>query len=392
MGVSSFILVHARYRHGAHRVSDHREEKAVDAGRRKRRAVAGLILLALAAFPAHAVESLRVAFYHTELSRDGPGLLLRDILTGEDEQVLAVVRVVRHADPDVLVLGGIDWDLRAHALAALADAIGGYPHRFAARPNGGVPSGADLDGDGRADGPGDDFGYAGFAGQKGLAVLSRLPIAAPDARDFSELLWRDLHGALIADLVAEQARLSTTAHWDVPVVLSDGGRLNLLIWHATPPVFDGPTDRNGRRNHDEAAFWLRYLDGAFGPPPQSFVLLGAANLDPADSEGRPEALLQLLSDNRLQDVRPASAGGAAASESDGGVNRRHRGAAALDTVNWPDEDGWPGNLRVDYVLPSASLNVIGAGVLWPPPEASLGRDAEIASRHRLVWVDINVDP
>lgn len=84
---------------------------------------------------------MRVAFFHTELSRKGPGLLLRDILSGKDAQVEAVAAVVRVAGPDVLVLAGVDWDLEGHTLGALADRIGGYPYRFAARPNRGIDSG-----------------------------------------------------------------------------------------------------------------------------------------------------------------------------------------------------------------------------------------------------------
>ncbi len=38
--------------------------------------------------------------------------------------------------------------------------------------------------------------------------------------------------------------------------------LHLLASHPTPPAFDGPEDRNGRRNHDEIRFWNDYLDRA----------------------------------------------------------------------------------------------------------------------------------
>ena len=48
----------------------------------------------------------------------------------------------------------------------------------------------------------------------------------------------------------------------------------------------------------------------------------------------------------------------------------------------------PGNLRVDYVLPSATLAVSGAGVFWPAPGDPAAGVAATASRHRLVWVDI----
>ncbi len=56
-------------------------------------------------------------------------------------------------------------------------------------------------------------------------------------------------------------RLSSVGHWDVPVLLGAGKRLHLLAFAAGPPVFDGPEDRNGKRNHDEVAFWSLYLDG-----------------------------------------------------------------------------------------------------------------------------------
>jgi hypothetical protein len=334
---------------------------------------------------------VRLAFFHTELSRDGPGILLRDILSGEDAQVGAVARVVQTARPDVIVLAGVDWDLEGHALAALADAIGGFPHRYAGRPNRGLDGGADLDGDGRLGGPGDAVGYGEFSGQEGLAVLSRFPIDRTGLRDFTGFRWRHLPGALVLPEMPADMRLSTTAHWVVPVEMPGGHVLDLLIWHATPPVFDGPEDLNGRRNHDEAAFWLHYLKGAFGAPPEHFVLLGAANLDIFDGEGRPGALKQLIEHPSVRDVEPVSDGAAAASASDGGVNWGQAGDPALDTADWLDEPGWPGNMRVDYVLPSATLRVADAGVFWPVSGASLGSDVQLASRHRLVWLDVIFD-
>lgn len=322
-----------------------------------------------------------MALFHTELSRDGPGLLLRDILAAADPQVDAVARVVRAADPDVVVLADVDYDLGGAALAALALRIGGYPYRLALRPNRGTQSGRDLDGDGRLGGPGDAFGYGEFAGKGGLAILSRLPLG--HAADFSAMPWTALPGHLAPDGTPPDQPLSTTAHWDVPVLVPGHSPLHLLVWHATPPVFDGPEDRNGRRNHDETAFWLRYLDGALGrPPPRDFVLAGVANLDPADGDGRPEALMALLADPRVRDPAPASEGGRRAADPGQG------GDPGFDTADFPDDPGWPGNLRVDYVLPSASLGVAGTGVLWPGPETPLGRDVARASRHRLVWVDI----
>lgn len=325
---------------------------------------------------------------------------MRDILRGEEADILATARVIAHAAPDILVLTGFDHDHDQHALTAYADLVEanghGFAHRFSARPNSGIPTGRDLDGDGRLGGPRDSHGYGEFSGQGGLAILSRLPIDAEAVTDLTEFLWADLPGALIAaDEDADIRRLSTVAHWIVPIRLPNGASLDLMAWHATPPVFDGPEDLNGRRNHDETAIWRILLDGglATSPPAGAFVIAGDANLDPFDGDGRSEAIASLIAHPRVQDPAPRSAGAVAAAQDDGGLNRAHRGDPAQDTVDWPDAAPYPGNLRVDYVLPSQGLDIAGAGVVWPGRDQvgdALVSAVEEGSRHRLVWVDIRL--
>ena len=328
------------------------------------------------------------------MDRDGPGLLLRDILRGEDAQIEAVTQVIARNAPDILVLQRVDYDLELRALTALRDAIAtrglDFPHLFALRPNTGMPTGLDMDGNGRVAEPRDAQGYGEFAGQSGMAILSRFPLEAQRAKDFSAFLWRDLPGALLPEVDGApfpspeaQAiqRLSTVGHWVVPVLVGDT-TLDLLVFHASPPVFDGPEDQNGRRNHDELIFWRHYLDGSFGPPPAgAFALVGGANLDPADSDGRREAIAALLADDRLQDPRPMRRG---AAETD----PHHTGDARLDTVHWPAPG--PGALRVDYILPSAGLTVAASCVYWPEAGTADAALAATASRHRLVWVDLRI--
>ncbi len=346
-----------------------------------------------------AAETLRIATYNTELSRRGPGLLYGAILKG-DAQVLAVQGIIAEVRPDILLLTGFDYDAGLVALQAfalgLADRGQVYPHLLALRPNTGMATGLDMDGDGRLGGPGDAQGWGRFAGADGMAVLSRFPILTDEVRDFSAMLWRDLPGVTlpafgVSDRVLAVQRLSTTGHWDVPVK-SPGGVIHLLAFYATPPVFDGPEDRNGWRNQAEVGFWAGYLAGKLpvAAADAAFVILGDANLDPADGAGRRGAMAALLAHPLVQDPQPRSAGGVAAATAGQG------GDPGLDTADWPDPDDpvkpGPGNLRVDYVLPSVHFTVTGSGVFWPAPDAAgvalLGEGEAAASRHRLVWVDV----
>jgi hypothetical protein len=97
-------------------------------------------VLVLLALPLQA-ETVRLAFWNTELNRAGPGLLLRDLTSGEDPQIAAVISVLVDLNADVLVLTGIDYDRNLTALSALEDLLAAaghpYPQRFALPPNAG---------------------------------------------------------------------------------------------------------------------------------------------------------------------------------------------------------------------------------------------------------------
>ncbi len=349
-----------------------------------------------------AAETIRIATYNAELKRDGPGLLLRDILSGNDPQIASVIQVIAHINPDILLITSFDYDHDLNALDAFADRLevagSDYDYIFANAPNTGISADADLDSDGRLGEAVDAPGFGDFAGKGGMALLSKLPIDGASAKDFGPTLWIDQPGARLPTIgtlpyftpaVSSRLRLSSVGHWDVPVLLPDQTRLHLLAFHNQTPAFDGPEDRNDLRNRDELLFWSSYLD-AF--PDGNFVLLGDANLDPNDGQGIREAMQNFLADPRLQDPRPQSRGGTEASARQGGVNLTHLGDPSLDTADWPDDKGWPGNLRVDYVLPAAGLRVVNSGVFWPllgdPLRSLLGEGEGLASRHALVWVDL----
>lgn len=322
----------------------------------------------MTALPAPA-QPLRLALYHTGLGRDGPGLLLRDIRRGVAD-VLAARDALVALRPDAVLLLDFDHDRDLVALRAFQALLaeGGWPlpEAYAPRPNAGMATGLDLDGNGRRGEADDAQGWGRFSGAGGMALLSRLPIAA--TTDHSAFLWRDLPGARLprvdgaaypSDAVFAVQRLSSTGHWEV-TLQTPGGPLTLLAWHAGPPVFGGPHRRNALRNADETAFWRWRLDTA--APPGAFVLIGESNLDPEAGAGERAEMAALLADPRLQDPAPAAPLPAG-------------GPPVRATAYWPNG---PGALRVDYLLPARAIRVRESGLVWPGPEAV----------HAIVWADL----
>ncbi|MEM6661995.1 MAG: endonuclease/exonuclease/phosphatase family protein, partial [Pseudomonadota bacterium] len=278
-----------------------------------------------------------------------------------------------------------------------------FPTAIAAPSNTGIPSGFDLNGDGQKMGAADALGYGRFPGQYALAVLS--VFESGSQRAFKDLKWSAVPWAVkpmnpdgtpyFPDDVWAALPLSSKTHLDVAIHLPDGRILHLLSSHPTPPVFDGPENRNGLRNAAEVRFWIDYIDGADWildddgtsgglPPEASFVILGDLNADPLKGDGDRTTVARLLAHPRVRDPRPASPGAAE-------LGRPH------DTADWPEMNG-PGNLRVDYVLPSSNLTLAGSGVFWPTTDDPIHRLVEIKGRdlassdHRLVWVDIKLEP
>jgi len=338
---------------------------------------------------------------------------------GRDPQVIAAARVIQRVRPDVLVILEIDHDmttpgatldrtarLLAENYLAHGDAPIVYEHFHAAPCNTGLLSGADLNNDGVIAKPtdandrtfgGDCYGFGNYPGQYSMAVLSRVPLDTKRARTFQKFLWKDLPGNHLADgLFGPEAlgvaRLSSKSHWDLPVRFGDKD-VHLLVSHPTPQGFDGPEDRNGRRNFDEILMWKLYLDssgalvddaGVRGGLPQDadFVIAGDLNAAPGRGSKYDDkvAMDLLLNHPRVQDTGDVTSAPGAL---------RGRPAGPPDFIE-RNTIGSANGSRIDYVLPSTSLKIVGGGVYWPNAETELENCilAEYASDHRLVWVDI----
>jgi hypothetical protein len=386
-------------------------------------------------------ETVRFATFNASLNRNGAGELKADLLASTDMsrpgvvQAHNVAEIVQRINPDVLLVNEFDFDtdvldLFANNFLAVPHGAGApaisFPHRFIDESNTGVPSGFDLDNNGSVGGGNDAFGFGNYPGQFGMAVYSKYPIGK--VRTFQFFLWKDMPGARLPNDPATPApadwyspeelkvfRLSSKSHWDLPIQI---GRktVHFLTSHPTPPVFDGPEDRNGTRNADEIRFWADYITpgptsgyiyddngGRGGLKPGSlFVIAGDQNSDPIDGDSIPGAIQQLLNHPLVNtELTPTSLGAPQAADLQGSANDAHRGDPKFDTADF--NDSAPGNLRADYVLPRKNMKMVDAQVFWPLREDPLYRlagDFVFANRfigngfpasdHRAVWIDVRL--
>ena len=303
--------------------------------------VAAFILAAAAAVSAssNSVSDARFATFNASLNRSAQGLLVEHLSNPNVDDVFRrqaknVAEVIQRVRPDVLLINEFDFDPAAVALfhdnflqvSQNGSAPIKYRYSFIAPSNTGIPTGKDLDNNGAIGGGNDAFGFGAFPGQFGMVVYSKYPIATEDVRTFQLFRWKDMPGNLIPTPFyspdeVDILRLSSKSHWDIPIEIGKK-TVHFLVAHPTPPVFDGPEDRNGRRNFDEIRFWADYIspgksdyiyddEGVQGglKPGELFVIAGDQNSDPLDGDSVPGAIQQLL-DHPLVNTKstPQSAG------------------------------------------------------------------------------------
>ncbi len=417
--------------------------------------------------------TIRFAQFNASLNRNADGQLVNDLSSpaipdnrgfGANanqalriQQAKNVAEIIQRTNPDVLLINEFDYFEADPTKAVelfqqnfLSVSQNGaspveYPYFYIAPSNTGIPTGFDLNNNGvavteiingiGAPGYGDDaFGFGNFPGQFGMVLLSKYPIDTANVRTFQTFLWKDMPGNLLTNdptvdnpatpvnenlggfySPEEQAilRLSSKSHWDVPIKV-DGEVVHALVSHPTPPVFDGPEDRNGKRNHDEIRFWADYVtpgkgdyiyddNGGIGglTAGSRFVIMGDQNADPRDGDSYDNAIWQLLLNPNINtNVIPSSLGGIQQSALQGGANLNHKGNPAFDTADFADTT--PGNLRADYVLPSADLPIVNSQVFWglntDPLFPLVGTfnpalpGGYPSSDHRPVLVDVQLGP
>lgn len=341
--------------------------------------------------------------------------LHQQLNTKHNKQIKHIAEIIQHVRPDIILLNEFDYlktsaaDIRSFLTDYLA--VGqtdgekiDYPYYFTAPVNTGVDSGLDLDKDGIVSGiKGDAFGFGFFPGHYAMLVLSKYPIHFEQVRTFQHFLWKDMPNNLLTTIQDENGqpyyskqaqqilRLSSKSHWDIPLQVGKK-TIHLLASHPTPPVFDGPEDRNGKRNHDEIRFWTDYISGQAqsayiyddkgkqgGFTGKHFVIAGDLNASIEEGDAYKSGIQGLLKHELVNDkIIPRSLGAKQRSP--------ENPYAAGHTAEW--------GMRADYVLPSTSLICIDSGVFWPKqddPLARLVKGRNSSSDHRLVWLDLDVN-
>ncbi len=359
---------------------------------------------------------IRFATFNTSLYRNEYGELAKELTSGS-EHARKIASIIHSVQPDVMLLNEFDYDGGEAAKLFIENYLhrgteSRWPYYYSAAVNTGVDSGLDLDGNGQTGTPNDAWGFGTQPGQYGMLILSRYPIGVELVRTFQRFAWSKMPEALkpmkseaegfYSEEIWNQLRLSSKSHWDVPIVIGETS-VHFVVAHPTPPVFDGPEDRNGKRNHDEIRLLRDYVCGEFDgsyiiddsddagdlKAGEHFVVAGDLNADPKDGDGLHEAIVSLLKSPSVnQSLVPSSLGAVEAAKVQGGKNDMHQSSASNDTSDFNDES--VGNLRCDYVIPSKNLQIVDCGVFWPKPDSEdkqLLEAIEITD-HRMVWVDL----
>ena len=368
-------------------------------------------------------SSLRIATFNVSMEalnylpselgkeRKPTGKELATALANDNQQIKNIAEIIQRVNPDIILLNEFDGNDPTHqslkrfiaqylAKSQKGNAAINYPYFYQGPVNTGVATGYDLNNDNKVgELPNDAYGYGLFSGHFAMALLSKHPIVEEKIRTFQMFKWRDMPNALVpvnpdsnTPWFNQQAwnnfRLSSKSHWDIPVNIN-GHVVHILASHPTPPVFDGPEDRNGKRNFDEIRFWSDYLtpnaasyiyddNKQFGglAENKAFVILGDLNADAIDGNAIKSGINRLINHPRIIDPKPSSEAGK--------LHRKDNPNAKNHTAFW--------GMRADYVLPAkAQFNVLGSGIFWPKESEDtfrLIKDRAASSDHRLVWVDV----
>ena len=336
---------------------------------------------------------------------------LNQALKSDHQQIKNIAEIIQRVNPDIILLNEFDYSPHGEEIKLFINQYLNvsqqgqnkihFPYYYQSSVNTGVKTPFDLNNDSKIEQPADTYGFGHFPGHFGMVLLSKHPINIEKVRSFQTFKWKDMPNALqpldpktgkswYSNEAWQGFRLSSKSHWDIPVTIKNK-QIHILASHPTPPVFDGPEDRNGKRNHDEIRFWNDYIsannhdyiyddNGQHGGlnDDRPFIFLGDLNASATEGDAINASITALINHEKVQDALPISIGAK--------LHSPENPLAKHHTAYW--------RMRADYVLPSkAGFNLIASGVFWPEknaPEYRLIKDRQASSDHRLVWLDLEI--
>lgn len=364
--------------------------------------------------------TIRVAAWHL------PGIRTAELVAGETPRVRQIAQVIQRIRPNVVVLSGLAYDAEGgpgvpkegQAGSNAARLVEGYlakpqatdlqPLSFTASmppTNSGMPSGMDLDRSGKvvtefslsaeAANPafsGDAWGPGAYPGQFGLAILvdPRLTLGK-DVRTFRLMPWDYMPSASLPPAPEGQTgkggwftpeqlktvRLAATTTIDAPITLPNGRVVHVVS--SNPSVLGGTDQqqRRARRHRDEIRFLADYVEGLGYIVDDSgvggglstdatFVIMGQFNASPEDERSLGDPIASVLFSTTRLNV---------------GVTPLGEGDGPRDATS---RDG----RRTTYMLPSANIGIVAAGVWRVPPVDEQGRAMAFPSADFPVWMDL----
>ena len=361
------------------------------------------------------MEALNYLPYDPTRQTKATGNELLAALKSNHQQIKNIAEIIQQINPDIILLNEFDRSsnyqesLELFRQQYLNQSQNGqkpivYPYAYQGPVNTGVQAPYDFNNnDISNESSGDTYGFGHFPGHFGMVLLSKYPIDQEKIRTFQLFKWQDMPGALkpvnpetnqpwYNEQAWQNFRLSSKSHWDIPVLINNQ-TVHILASHPTPPVFDGPEDRNGKRNHDEIRFWRDYINSdqasyiyddksQYGglADQQAFVILGDLNASAVEGDAINSSITALLNHDKIQDPMPMSQGGVASDKKSSPYAKYH-------TAHW--------GMRADYVLPSKyGFTIKDSGVFWPEPEQEsyrLVENRQASSDHRMVWIELLLD-
>ncbi|MBO9480666.1 MULTISPECIES: endonuclease/exonuclease/phosphatase family protein [Gammaproteobacteria] len=284
--------------------------------------------------------------------------------------------------------------------------------------------------------PNDAYGFGFYHGHYGFALMSRFEIDADNTRTFQTFKWKDLPEEVVIPTIIncedpdnpipegmkcndnwyndkefQELRLSSKNHVDAPIIIptpSGNKVIHALLSHPTPAAFDPLAHHNRYRNGAENKLWMHYLNGepslyddqgnTGGFTGEDFVIMGDLNADTEFSSGQNYGIRELMIFHPLVNNEVSHPAGKYLPVSEGArLEDNSKGHP------YPETRTSTFGSRVDYAVPSLTLNVVDSGVYWQaegepgrllfndPRVGDRGTDKEVSSDHRFVWVTVRLN-